>query len=102
MDMPIALGDIKGQVVGGNDESAYEVPMTPRGDVNEYTKIGSFADNLTNLRTSGETPKADMVTPETVTAALKKIYLICGVLLTLIVILSVAIGVLTHTLVRFT
>ena len=99
MEVPVELHDIK------SHDSEYETPTASRNEENEYTRIGSMAETYGGPKTVGETSNADKVRAsktETDKAALKKVYIFCGVLLALLVILAVTIGILTYTLVSHT
>ena len=99
MEEHVELHEIKSHV---NNESEYEIPTASRNEENEYTRIGSMAETSGNPSTTGKTSNADKVhvsRTETDIAALKKVYIFCGVLLAILVTLVVIIGVLTYTLV---
>ena len=101
MDEPVALQDIKGRVISDGVESAYEVPIASRDEENEYTNIASLDETVVDLTTTGA-KFGDIIhisKPEAKPAVLKKSYTLVGVLLTIVAILSVAIGVITYILV---
>ena len=100
MGDPVALQDIKGRVTDDSEESAYDLPITSRDEENVYTNIASSGETLADL-TATEAKPGDIhgSKPEAKTAVSKKLYIFLGVLLTMLVILSVALGVITHILV---
>ena len=99
----VALQDIKGRVTGDSDESAYDLPITSRNEENVYTNIALSGETLADLTTT-EAKSGDIHVskPEAKTVVSKKLYIFFGVLLTMFVILSVALGVITHILVSIT
>ena len=101
MDKPVALQDIKSRVISDSEESAYEVPIASRDEENEYTNIASLDETVAGLTTTGA-KSGDIIhisKPEAKPAVLKKSFILVGVLLTMVAILSVAIGVMTYILV---
>ena len=104
MNESVELRDIIGNTFNVNDETQYEVPTLSRDDENEYTKICSLAKTSTDSNTIRANPisnadRVDVPKPAIDATALKKVYLFCFILLTMIVILSVTTGVLAYTLV---
>ena len=89
---------------GTNERATGENSNTPRKDENQYTKIDSLAESVKNERATGENSNPDrvqLIKYDPDRTAIKKLYIFCGVLLTIIAILSIAFGVLTNTLVSF-
>ena len=97
---PIALHEIEGHCAKDNIGSAYEVLTAS----SENTKIDSLALSLTDIKATGESSKSDRVHLSKADAdrtSFKKLYIFCGVLLTINIILAVTLGNLTNTLVSF-
>ena len=79
----------------------YAIPATSNVDENEYTRISPIVNSSTEKSTPAIiNDKGDVLNIMIEIAAFKKkVYIFCAVLLTMLVIVSVTLGVLTHSLV---
>ena len=107
MGEPIVLHDIIGRMVNVDDETVYEIPDISKEDDDNYMKIKTLAERMTTSRTTRYNQArnldgVDVSKPENDTATLRKVQIVCGLLLMMLVVNSVTIGVLIHMLVSMT
>ena len=104
MDDPFELHDIRGYTGNADAETAYEIPRTSGDKENEYVKISTLSETL-----SEPIPKREDVEqrncnvqiskPISDAAAIRKLTIFCFVLMGMVIISSGTTGVLIHTLV---
>ena len=107
MDEFVELHDIPGRTgnIIGDSGCDYEIPTTSNVDENDYMRLSSFVKSTTETDTNNSSINVDRDdVPKTMTeiAALKrKLYIFCTILLTMLMVVSVIFGVLTHNLVSW-
>ena len=104
MDELVELQAIPGQSTCINGDNDYEMPAVFRDNENEYTNIGALAETLTDTIASEGTAVqtvdvGDVSKPEISPTAFRKIQILCVLLLTMILVVSVAFGMFVHSLV---
>ena len=104
MDEPTELHDVVGYTDTTDVDTVYEIPAASRDDENDYMKINTLAETMTESMNDRDNAvqkvdKVDVSKPGADDAAMRRLKIFCGILLALVIISSGTSGALIHTLV---